>query len=151
MRRLIGTTMVAGALPDDRTPLNEEAIDLKGAEGAGQVAQLYGGLLEQRRFAEARALWGDGGKASGLTAAEFAQAYDNYAEIHSEVGRPGDLEGAAGSLYATVPFRLYGTLKRGGPFNLIGSLTFRRANDVDGSTAEQRRWHISDSALKPVP
>jgi hypothetical protein len=142
-----------GGLPDDRTPLEEPSgpIDPKSAEGAGQVVQRYGGLLEQRKVAEARKLWGDGGKASGLSEAQFIAAYDKYATIHSEVGKPTDMEGAAGSSYITVPFHLYGTLKGGGAFNMVGPLTLRRVNDVPGSTEAQRRWHIEKSGLKPRP
>jgi len=140
-----------GGLPDDRTPVEEGPIDPKSGQGAGQVLQRFGGLLEQRRFAEARRLWSDGGKASGLTEAEFVAAYDKYAEIHSEVGAPGPMEGAAGSAYVEIPFRLYGTLKTGKPFNLVGPVTLRRVNDVPGSSEEQRRWHIYQSGLKPRP
>ena len=147
----VGTPGTAGGLPDDRTPLEEPKgpIDPASAEAAGQVVQRYGGLLEQRKFAQARALWGDGGKASGLSEEQFAAAYDKYASIHSEVGRPANMEGAAGSVYITVPFRLYGTSKSGGKFNLVGPLTLRRVNDVPGSTEAQRRWHIEKSDLKP--
>jgi hypothetical protein len=140
-----------GALPDDRTPISEDSIDPKSAQGAGQVLQLFGGLLEQRRFDEARDLWSDAGKASGLTEAEFIAAYRKYSEIHSEVGKPGKLEGAAGSIYVDGPFRLYGKLETGKPFNLLGSVTLRRVNDVPGTTAEQRRWHIYRSSLVPRP
>jgi hypothetical protein len=142
-----------GGLPDDRTPIEEPKgpIDPKSAEGAGQVVQRYGGLLEQRKFAEARKLWGGGGKASGLSEAQFVAAYDKYATIHSEVGKPTDMEGAAGSSYITVPFHLYGKLKSGGGFNMVGPLTLRRVNDVPGSTEAQRRWHIEKSDLKPRP
>jgi hypothetical protein len=123
-----------GGLPDDRTPVEEGPIDPKSGQGAGQVLQ---------RFGE--------GKASGLTEAEFVAAYDKYAEIHSEVGAPGPMEGAAGSAYVEIPFRLYGTLKTGKPFNLFGPVTLRRVNDVPGSSEEQRRWHIYQSGLKPRP
>ena len=142
-----------GGLPDDRTPLEEPkgAIDPKSAEGAGQVMQRFGGLLEQRKFAEAYRLWSDNGRASGMSEAQFVAAYDRYAEIHSEVGKPGDSEGAAGSIYIDVPFRLYGKLKSGAPFNLVGSVTLRRVNDVPGSTEEQRRWHITKSDLDARP
>jgi hypothetical protein len=146
-----GAPGTPGGLPDDRAPLQEPKgpIDFKSAEAAGQVVQRYGGLLEQRKFAEARRQWGNGGQASGLTEAQFVAAYDKYATIHSEVGRPTDMEGAAGSSYITVPFRLFGTLKTGGPFNLAGPLTLRRVNDVPGSTDAQRHWHIEKSDLKP--
>jgi hypothetical protein len=96
-------------------------------------------------------MWGQDGQASGLSESQFAAAYGKYATIHSEVGKPTGMEGAAGSSYITVPFRLYGTLKSGGSFNLVGPLTLRRVNDVPGSTEAQRRWHIEKSGLKPRP
>lgn len=138
-------------LPNDRTLISEGAIDPKSAQGAVKAMQHFGLLLEQREFADARVLWSDGGRASGLTEAEFIAAYDKYGEIHSEVGAPGHPEGAAGSIYIEVPFRLYGTLKDGKPFNLVGPITLRRVNDVDVSTGEQRQWHIARSGLKPRP
>ncbi|QNM82442.1 hypothetical protein H8M03_10555 [Sphingomonas sabuli] len=149
----VGTPGTAGGLPDDRTPLEEPQgpIDPASAEGAGQVVQLYGGLLEQRKFAEARRLWGDNGGASGMTETQFAAAFDKYDVIHSEVGKPFGLEGAAGSSYISVPFRLFGTLKQGGEFNLVGPLVLRRVNDVPGSSDAQRRWHIDQSGVKPRP
>lgn len=141
----------AGGLPDDRTPIAEGAIDPKSGQGAGQVLQRFGGMLEQRRFAEAYRLWSDGGRASGQTEAQFIATYEKYAEIHSEVGAPGPIEGAAGSAYVDVPFRLYGKLKTGEAFNLVGPVTLRRVNDVPGSTAEQRQWHIYRSEVQPRP
>ena len=128
----------AGGLPGDRAPISEGAIDPRSPQGAGQVLQRFGALLEQRRFGEVYRLWSDGGRASGLTEPQFVAAYDKYAEIHSEVGAPGDAEGAAGSIYVDIPFRLYGKLKDGGAFNQVGTVTLRRVNDVPGSTAEQR-------------
>lgn len=142
-----------GGLPDDRTPLEEPvgSIDPKSAESAGQVMQLFGGLLEQRKFADAYKLWSDNGSASGMTEAQFVASYAKYSEIHSQVGRPGESEGAAGSTYIDVPFRLYGKTTSGGPFNMVGTVTLRRVNDVPGSTEEQRRWHIYKSGLAVRP
>lgn len=136
---------------DDRTSISEGPIDLKSAQGASQVMQLFGRLLEQREFARARMLWSDNGRTSGLTEAEFVAAHDKYASIYSEVGEPGQLQGAAGSVYVDIPLRLYGTLNSGKPFNLMGPVTLRRVNEVDGSTEEQRRWHIVRSGLQPRP
>ena len=71
------------------------------------------------------------------------------AEIHSEVGAPGAMEGAAGSSYVDIPFRLYGKLKDGKAFNQVGTVTLRRVNDVPGSTEEQRSWRIYRIDLQP--
>jgi hypothetical protein len=92
-----------GGLPDDRRPIVEGPIDLRSAQGAGQVLQQFGGLLEQRHFGEAYRLWSDNGRASGLSEAQFTSAYEKYAEIHSEVGAPGEAEGAAGQSLSTSP------------------------------------------------
>jgi len=142
-----------GGLPHDRPPLAElpGPIDPKSPEAAGELVQRYGGLLEQRKFAEARRLWGSDGGASGLSEAQFVAAYGKYASIRSQVGKPFDGEGAAGSIFIQVPLQLSGTLKGGGAFKLEGSLTLRRVNDVDGASPAQLRWHIVQSDLKPRP
>ena len=126
-----------GGLPDDRTPLTEGSIDSKSAQGAAQVLQRYFALLEAGKTAEARALW------SGSDIPEdFANRLAGYGEVHANIGAPGDLGGAAGSIYVEVPVQLYGRLKNGKEFNALGTMTLRRVNDVPGSTDEQRRWHI---------
>ena len=67
----------------------------------------------------------------------------------AEVGAPGEPEGAAGSSYVEIPLRLYGKLKTAKSFNLVGPVILRRVNDVPGSSAAQREWHIYRSDLKP--
>ena len=126
-----------GGLDDDRTPISEGAIDPKSAQGAGQVVQQYMALLEAGKRAEADALWSDSG-----TDAAFASRLANYREVHANIGAPGQPEGAAGSIYVDVPIQLYGRLNDGKEFNARGTMTLRRVNDVPGSTAEERQWHI---------
>jgi hypothetical protein len=46
---------------------------------------------------------------------------------------------------------IYGRLKTGEEVHMKGPVTLRRVNDVPGSTREQRRWHIAETALKPSP
>lgn len=132
-------TTTNGAQPDDRTPLAEPKgpIDPKSAEAAGQVVQHYGALAEQRRFAEAEKLWG-----SADSAAQFTPQLKRYPEAHIEIGKPGDSEGAAGSIYVTVPVVFYGKDQNAVDFRRPADVILRRVNDVPGSTEEQRRWHI---------
>ena len=126
-------------LPDDRTPLEEPTgpIDPKSAEAAGQVVQHYGALIEQGRWSESWKLWSD---------AEAAKAFDRNwrddAEVHMEIGKPGDMEGAAGSSYVSVPAIFYGKTNAGQAFRRGATVILRRVNDVPGSTEAQRRWHI---------
>jgi len=139
----------AGGLPDDRNLVGEGPIDPKSGQGAGQVLQIYAALLEQGRLAEARRLWTEGGAGSGLSQRGFAEALGKYSEIHAEIGAPGPVEGAAGSAYVQIPLRFYGKLKSGAALNSSGTATLRRVNDVPGSTAEQRRWHIYRIDVQP--
>jgi hypothetical protein len=131
-----------GGPPDDRTPLAEGPIAPDSAQGAGQVVQTYYALLEGGSYAEARALWADQGRASGRNADVFAAGFARYASYHAQIGAPGQIEGAAGSLYVEVPVVRYGAVKDGRSFSVKGAVTLRRVNDVPGATAEQRRWHI---------
>lgn len=136
-----------GGLPDDRTPLAEGPIAPNSAQGAAQVVQSYYALIGSGRYAQAWGLWSDGGKASGKTQAQFVASFAPYASYHAQVGGPGDIEGAAGSLYVETPVVIYGAFRDGRALHQSGKVTLRRVNDVPGSTPEQRRWHIASIEL----
>src|SRR4051812_36201499 len=140
-----------GGLPDDRTPVSEAPFTATSAQGAADVVQHYFALIEAHSYAEARRLWGNGGDASGKAEADFAADFARYRDYHTQVGAPGRIEGAAGSSYVDVPVQLYGRLTDGAPFRQRGTVTLGRVNDVPGSSAEQRRWHISDIAAHDAP
>ncbi|HEY7811469.1 MAG TPA: hypothetical protein VIA98_13960 [Allosphingosinicella sp.] len=137
-----------GGLPDDRTPLSEAPFNPESARGAANVVQTYFALFEERRFADARRLWSGNGAASGMDEAAFAASFAGFTEYHAQIGGPGAIEGAAGSLFVQVPVVLYGRLRTGAAFNSRATAVLRRVNDVPGSTPEQRRWHIH--RLDPV-
>jgi hypothetical protein len=141
----------AGGLPDERAPIREGPFSETSAQGAANVAQSYHGLIEQRRFGEAWRLWSDGGRASGMSEEAFARGFDRYSEYHAEIGAPGRIEGAAGTLYVEVPVVVYGRMRNGREFRMSGAMTLRRANEVPGSTAEQRRWRIASTEMRPGP
>ena len=65
-----------------------------------------------------------------------------YPEVHLEIGKLGETEGAAGSIFVTEPVVFYGKKSGGGDFRRPADIILRRVNDVPGSTEEQRRWHI---------
>jgi hypothetical protein len=126
--------------PGPREPLEEPRgpIDPKSVEAAGQVVQSYGALIEQGRWAQANALWGSADAAAKFQAAAFAEAK----EVHLGIGNLGEPEGAAGSIYVTMPVVFYGDGRDGKPFRRSAEVILRRVNDVPGSTEAQRRWHI---------
>ncbi len=112
------------------------------------MVQTYFALLAEGKYADAWRLWGGAGEASGMTEAAFRDSFARYASYAAQVGAPGAMEGAAGSSYVDVPVVIYGRLKTGAEMHQSGTATLRRVNDVPGSTAEQRRWHIARLELK---
>lgn len=122
----------ATAAPKTSLPEPKGPIDPKSAEGAGQVVQHYGALIEQGRWTEANALWG-----SATNATAFAKQLQSGGLKHVEIGDLGEPEGAAGSIYITMPVSFYGDKNR-----RKAEIVLRRVNDVPGSTEAQRRWHI---------
>jgi hypothetical protein len=137
-----------GTGPDARTPFGESksAIDPKGPEAAHALVQKFADRLQARRFGAAYALisrvlptWKE---------SEFAGDYSARREIRAVVGKPAAPEGAAGSVYVTVPLFVAGRFGDGRPFRESWTLTLRRVNDVPGSTAEQRNWHIEQIDIR---
>jgi hypothetical protein len=112
-------------------------IDPKSADAASEVVEHYGTLIEQGRWADARKLW-----SNASVAAEFERKLRGDGTTHVEIGNPRDEEGAAGSIYVTVPAIFYNDMESGQPSRLEADVILRRVNDVPGSTEAQRRWHI---------
>jgi hypothetical protein len=132
-----------GGLPDDRTPLSEAPFTPESAQGAANAVQTYYALIGERQYGEARRLWAAEGAASGMDAAAFAKTFERFSEYRAQIGAPGGIEGAGGSLFVEVPVVLYGRLKTGAAFSSRGTAVLRRVNNVPGATAAQLRWHIA--------
>lgn len=104
-----------------------------------RLLRYYAAALRARDWAAAARAWGQG---SGVTAATLKASYDRAEAPVLEVGK-GEQEGAAGSLYYEAPT----VLRFGEAMPERGSLILRRANDVDGATPDQLRWHIERSTI----
>ena len=94
-------------------------------------------LIEQKRWTQSRQYWGDAAAAQA-----FEKNFRTWRNVHLEIGDLGPAEGAAGSIYTTMPVTFYGDLNGGGTIRRPASIVLRRVNDVPGSTEAQRRWHI---------
>jgi len=127
-----------GGLPDERTPLSEAPAQAGSAQAAATVVETYYALVESGRTAEAAKLRSDG----------QTEDLKPFASLHAQVGAPGAVEGAAGSLYVDVPVVLYGRYATGGEYHASGKAVLRRVNNVPGATAEQLRWRIERVEVK---
>jgi len=123
-----------GTGPNARTPLApvEPAIDPKSTDAAEELVRGFARLLNQRKFDEAFMLVGAGAPPR----TDFDRQFAGY--THVSQGAAGDQEGAAGSIYVSVPLSFSGT----GGRKRHAIVILRRVNDVPGSTEAQRRWHI---------
>lgn len=115
---------------------------------ARAVVQRYYAAIDRRDYRSAYRSWSRGGQASGQSYQQFVRGFANTRHTSVVAGAPSRPEGAAGSSYIRVPVTVRATLKNGTPQRFTGSYTLRRINDVDGSTGEQRQWHIEDALLR---
>lgn len=105
------------------------------------VLRAWGDAIEARDWVTVRAFWGEQGARSGLSETDFAA---RWAGLHYPKVTPGKGtgEGAAGSLYYSAPVTI-----TDGQRVIKGDVVLRRANDVEGATPEQLRWHIESTTL----
>jgi hypothetical protein len=144
-----------GGLADDRTPISEAPFTPTSAQGAANVVQIYYALLGEHRYEDAWKLWAQSGQnndqRSGMSADAFAASFAQYESYNANIGAPGAIEGAAGSLFVSVPVVIFARRKTGEEVHELGKATLRRVNDVPGSTPEQRQWHLFRIDTKPSP
>jgi hypothetical protein len=117
---------------------------------AADVVRRYYAAIDDRRLPEAYAAWGQGGASSGRTFAQFQDGFAFTTHTRVEITGPVVIEGAAGSLFATVPVHVYATTDGNRPQEFTGTYVVRRVNDVPGATAGQLAWHLHDADLKQV-
>jgi len=138
-----------GGLANDMTPVSEAPFTEDSAQGAANVVQTYYALIGEGKYAAAYRLWEPG--AAGMSEQAFVASFAKYSAYRANVGAPGKIDAGAGQRHVTVPVQVYGRLKQGGSeFNMLGSITLHRT-EVDGATAEQKKWHINTADIKPRP
>ena len=137
------------AAPVPPAPPTPPAPPEPAASDAVAVIRGYYQAINAGNYPRAYASWGDGGRASGQTADQFAHGFSDTARVTVRTGEPGRVEGAAGSRYVTVPVAVEAVQADGSVHHYDGTYTLRRAV-VDGATDEQRQWRISDADLREV-
>jgi hypothetical protein len=136
---LLAAPALAAAEPASST--HEASVD-----AAEQVVRDYYAAVSRRDYRAAYTLW------------HGSQSYDHFCRGYARTRsarvtflRPGKAEGAAGSIFVELPVRVDAVLRSGPRQNFVGSYILRRVNDVPGSTAAQRHWHIERAHLRQVP
>lgn len=125
------------------------ADDEPTAQDAVAVVRDYYAAINGHDYAQAFALWSDGGRATGQSPQQFANGFADTNGVSVEVMAPGRIDAAAGSRYVEVPVALTTTRGDGSQRKFVGAYTLRRAV-VDGATPEQRAWRIASADLREV-
>ena len=123
----------------------------KTEEAARKVVERYYVELDSGHYEVAYQLWRGDGSSSGKTLQDFTAGFADTAHTSVVTDAPTDEEGAAGSLYVTIPVKVTAMLKDGTRKQYAGKYVMHRCNDVDGCTLEQRRWHINSASLRVAP
>lgn len=118
------------------TTLDPELLESRDCK---TVVRFYADALQAGLYGEAARVWG---KDWGVSAATLQKRYLAGQSVSLELGEIS-VEGGAGSLYCEVA----AVLKTNGNQPRTGKITLRRVNDVPGATADQLRWHITDSTF----
>jgi hypothetical protein len=130
----------APAVTNHQMPVAPKApatIDPKSTEAALDMVRSFVDLLNRSKFDEAYMLLGPDAPPRG----NFDRQFSRYSDLKVSVGSAGDQEGAAGSIYLSVPLTVTGALN-GDRTSRSATAILRRVNDVPGSTEAQRHWHI---------
>ena len=114
-----------------------ETVDPKSSEAALNLVRGFVDLLNRGKFDEAYMLLGP----AAPPRTDFDRHFSRVSDLKVSVGGARDQEGAAGSIYLSVPITISG-LSKGQRVSQSATVMLRRVNDVPGSTEAQRRWHI---------
>lgn len=112
----------------------------RGEAGARNVLVNFARAIELREYDQAWTMLGETAR-SQWSRARFNALFEGLRDISVNVPS-GTVEGAAGSSYYTSQAEITATDADGRPVRLEGPIVLRRVNDVPGSSAEERRWHI---------
>jgi hypothetical protein len=135
--------------PRDSTPRPETSEPSGEPTTADAVALIgdYYDAINAHEYERAWRMWSNDGAASGKTLREFTDGFARTASSHVAIGRPGRVEGAAGSRFVIIPVTLTAETLDGQTERFKGTFTLRRAV-VDGATAKQRAWHIESAKIR---
>ena len=126
----------------------DDEVSAKGPRGAADVLRSYYELLAAGRVEDASLLWTPHERASAMQSSKENLA--QYERFDVEIGAPGRIEGAAGSLYISVPVAVDAMRNGDEHVQLSGEAMLRRSNDVPGATQEQLSWGIVRIELQPA-
>ncbi|WP_109808533.1 hypothetical protein [Sphingosinithalassobacter portus] len=120
---------------------------IRSAEAAQDAIRRYYSAINAQDYATAYATWSSNGEASGKSYEAFASGFARTRHTAVMFGNPGEVEGAAGSVYIELPVTIDAQLDDGTHQKFTGSYTLRQVNGPNGPGPSQG-WHIASAKLK---
>lgn len=136
------TNAAAPAPPSKPSPAPLDTAALEERQNPDRVLGYYGAALSAGDWQAASLAWGRETAVTGIT---LQAEYGARGHVTLLPGK-GTSEGACGSLYYEAPVTL--RFDETGE-ERTGTITLRRANDVEGAAPDQLRWHIERSTVGP--
>ena len=127
--------------PPSTADKQAEADAEENALDAAATLRRYYALIEKGDYDGAWAMRARSGD-EGAGRQRFLDNFKAYKSYRATVGAPSRPATAKGWEYVEVPVMIYGSFRGGKGFGNSGSVTLRRAVDVEGASAADRRWHI---------
>lgn len=153
-----GTDAMVRGQDQDSTPPPEQKpaprprqapLGMLDARGAKALVRGYYAAIQAGEYEKAYRLWSEEGKASGQSLEEFREGFAETQSVEVVIGKPSEIEGAAGSRYITIPVEIHAVTQSGAPQHFNGEYVLRRSV-VDGATEEQRAWRIYSAKIRAV-
>lgn len=118
----------------------------RGEKGARNVLLSFARAIELREFGQAWAMLSPADRRK-WSKSQFSALFNDLGTITVAVPA-GTIEGAAGSSFYSAAVTITANDKDGRPVRYEGEAMLRRANDVDGATPAQLRWHLEKLSLE---
>ena len=125
---------------------DSSALDPSDPRAAVDVVLTYYGDLARRDFRAAAQAWGPSGPPD-QTYDQFVAGFAEIREVRAVVDEPSAPEGAAGSVYVTVPVRVATLRTDSSVWGTTGGYTLRRVNAMPGAEPWSLRWHLVSAEL----
>ena len=106
------------------------------------VLQQYFQAIGAGKFDAAYALWRAQSNQAPESAADLTTRYHGIASVQMKVTGDTHTEGAAGTLYTTVPLTITEHTSDGNDKSLTGECVLARSNNVPGSSDNARHWRL---------
>lgn len=132
----------------DYAPVTDAGEYVNRESGVGVVASLFN-AINRGAFEEAYGYWEEA--PGGQTEQEFEEGYADTEDVAVAVIPPTFIEGAAGSLYASIPTLLTVTKTDGSTAYFAGCYVTRRTNEGVSADPDAVLWRLYRGDVASVP